>query len=317
MVKMQPQTYREAFFHSQVENNMDRRGWMMGVALLPVAGCALPGGEKNRGQATLSLQAALRRVEHRVGGRLGVAVLDSGSGALVTYRGDERFALCSTFKLLLVAHILQRADQGLERMDVRVRYGHEDLVAYSQRTEPHAGAAGMTVAELCEATMVLSDNTAANLLLSRQGGPESLTAWLRALGDAYTRLDRVEPALNDVPLGEVRDTTTPRAMAHTMQKLVLGEVLSGSARGQLQGWLLGNLTGDKRLRAGMSAGWRIGEKTGTADGASNDVGVVWPTAGAPAVVTCYLTQCPAAPAQRDAAIAEVGALAAAWLAGAA
>uniref|UniRef100_UPI0028B089C2 class A beta-lactamase n=1 Tax=Diaphorobacter nitroreducens TaxID=164759 RepID=UPI0028B089C2 len=269
-----------------------------------------------RAQATQQLHAALGRVEQRVGGRLGVAVLDTGSDALATYRGDERFALCSTFKLLLAGQVLQRADQGLERLDARVRYGRHDLVEYSPRTEPHAGGAGMTVAELCEATMVLSDNSAANLLLRRQGGHAGLTAWLRTLGDAHTRLDRIEPALNDVPAGELRDTTTPRAMVHTVQKLVLGDALSGEARARLQGWLLGNLTGDKRLRAGMPAGWRIGEKTGTANGTSNDVGVVWPEGGAPAVVACYLTQCPAAPAQRDAAIAEVGSLAAAWLAAA-
>lgn len=286
----------------------------MGVALLPLAACAQPGAQKNREQASRTLQAELRRVEQGIGGRLGVAVLDTGSGALATYRGEERFALCSTFKLLLAAHVLHRADQGVEQLDARVHYGREDLVVYSPRTEPHAGAAGMTVAELCEATMVLSDNTAANLLLRRQGGPAGLTAWLRTLGDRHTRLDRIEPALNDVPPGELRDTTTPRAMAHTVQALAVGDVLSGGARAQLQAWLLGNQTGDKRLRAGMPPGWRIGEKTGGSADTSNDVGVAWPPGAVPAVLACYLTQCPATPPQRDAAVAEVGALAAAWLA---
>lgn len=177
---------------------------------------------------------------------------------------------------------------------------------YSPRTEPHADREGMTVAELCEATMVLSDNTAANLLLRRQGEPAGLTAWLRALGDTHTRLDRTEPTLNDVPPGEVRDTTTPLAMLRTVQMLVLGEALAPPSRAQLQAWLLGSLTGDRRLRG------RVGEKTGTAQGTANDVGVVWPPAGqgAPAVVAC---ECPAAPAQRDAAIAQVGRLATAWL----
>lgn len=186
---------------------------------------------------------------------------------------------------------------------------------YSPRTEPHVDREGMTVAELCEATMVLSDNTAANLLLRRQGGPAGLTAWLRGLGDTHTRLDRTEPTLNDVPPGEVRDTTTPLAMLRTVQMLVLGEALAPPSRAQLQAWLLGNLMGDKRLRAGMPPGWRVGEKTGTAQGTANDVGVVRPAPGqgAPAVVACYLTECPAAPAQRDAAIAQVGRLATAWL----
>lgn len=253
-----------------------------------------------------------------MGGRLGMAVLDTDTGAFAAHRGGERFALCSTFKLLLAAQILRRVDERRERLDARVHFGWGDLVEYSPRTEPHAGGEGMTVAELCEAAMVLSDNTAANLLLRRQGGPEGLTAWLRALGDAHTRLDRTEPTLNDVPPGEVRDTTTPLAMLRTTQALVLGDVLAPASRGRLQGWLLGNLTGGERLRAGMPPGWRVGEKTGTAQGVSNDAGVIWPAKdeqgqGAPAVVACYLTECPAAPLLRDAAIAEAGALAAAWL----
>ena len=297
---------------------MQRRTLMAGAALLPLWACAQPEARKNRDEATALFESSLRRVEARVGGRLGVAVLDTRSGAFAAHRGDERFALCSTFKLLLAAQILGRVDQGRERLDARVRFGRGDLVEYSPRTEPRVGGEGMTVAELCEAAMVLSDNTAANLLLRRQGGPEGLTAWLRALGDAHTRLDRNEPTLNDVPPGEVRDTTTPLAMLRTMQALVLGDALAPASRERLRGWLLGNLTGDRRLRAGMPPGWRVGEKTGTAQGTSNDAGVVWPAQdqqgqGAPAVVACYLTECPAAPAQRDAAIAEVGALAAAWI----
>ena len=113
---------------------MDRRSWLLGASLLPVMGCAQTGVEKNRAQATQQLQAALGRVERRVGGRLGVAVLDTGSDALATYRGDERFALCSTFKLLLAGQVLQRADQGLERLDARVRYGREDLLRSDEPT---------------------------------------------------------------------------------------------------------------------------------------------------------------------------------------
>ena len=292
---------------------MQRRMVMSGAALLPLWGCTQPRTKKNREEATALFEREARRLEARVGGRLGVAVLDTGTGAFAAHRGGERFALCSTFKLLLAAQILRRVDEGRERLDARVRFGRGDLVEYSPRTEPHAGGEGMTVAELCEAAMVLSDNTAANLLLRRQGGPEGLTAWLRTLGDAHTRLDRTEPALNDVPPGEVRDTTTPLAMARTLQTLVLGDALAPASRERLQGWLLGNLTGDRRLRAGMPPGWRVGEKTGTAQGTGNDAGVVWPAQGAPAVVACYLTECPAAPALRDAAIAEAGALAAAWL----
>ncbi len=285
---------------------------------MPLAGMAWAEGKKNRGyrldEGSRALQQALRGVESRVGGRLGVAVLDTGSGRRALHRGEERFALCSTFKLLLAAQALHRVDRGVERLEHRIAYTQADLVEYSPVTGEHAQGEGMTVAELCEAAMVLSDNTAANLLLARQGGPEALTAWVRSLGDRHTRLDRNEPGLNDVPPGDVRDTTTPLAMLHTLQAVALGEALSPAARERLQGWMLGNRTGDKRLRAGMPQGWRIGEKTGTGQrGTSNDIGVFWPPGRAPVVLACYLTGSPGTGAQRDAAIAEVGRLAAAWV----
>ena len=165
----------------------------------------------------------------------------------------------------------------------------------------------MTVGELCSATVSLSDNTAANLLLARHGGPAGFTAFVRSLGDGTTRLDRTEPTLNEAKVGDPRDTTTPLAMLQTLQKLVLGDVLTAPSRAWLQRWLVETSTGDKRLRAGVP-GWKVGDKTGTAgdSGTANDVAVLWPPAGgAPVLVTCYLTRSTAKPEQRDAAIAQV------------
>lgn len=173
---------------------------------------------------------------------------------------------------------------------------------------PKAGArGGLTVGELCAATVSLSDNSAANVLLARHGGPAALTAWLRSQGDSITRLDRNEPSLNEATVGDERDTTTPLAMLHTMQRLVLGNSLSPSSRATLQRWLIETSTGDQRLRAG-APGWKVGDKTGTSgsSGTANDIGVLWPPAGgAPVLVSCYLTQSTARPEQRDAAIAQV------------
>ncbi|CAM3599109.1 class A beta-lactamase [Paracidovorax anthurii] len=270
--------------------------------------------QKTMGPASESLEQALGRIESAVGGRLGVAVLDTQTGRQAAHRGDERFPLCSTFKLLLAAQVLHRVDQGQERLDRRVTYRRADLVEYSPATASHADAGGMTVGQLCEAAVTLSDNTAANLLLASQGGPLALTAWLRTLGDGHTRLDRGEPELNDVPPGEVRDTTTPWAMVRTVQAIALGPALTEAGREQVRAWLVGNRTGDKRLRAGMPAGWRIGEKTGTGPrGTSNDAGLFWPPGRGPVMVSCYLTGSPASAERRDAAIAEVGALAARWV----
>jgi beta-lactamase class A len=263
------------------------------------------------------LEAALREIEAARGGRLGVAVLDSASGGSAGHRATERFPLTSTFKLLAAGAVLAQVDAGRMRLDDRIRYGRDDLVTYSPVTERHASADGMTVDQLCEATMTLSDNTAANLLLRRLGGPEGLTAWLRGIGDDVTRLDRWETALNEARPGDPRDTTTPAAMLATVQRLTLGDVLSPGSRAQLVAWLRANRTGDTRLRAGLPPGWQAAERTGTGpNGTSNDVGLLWPPDGRPLLVAAYLTEASADMAARDAALADVGAaVAAAWRSG--
>lgn len=281
------------------------------VAVGPVTPCAAT----PRGLTQLG--AALSGIEQARGGRLGVAVLDSGSGASVGHRAAESFPLTSTFKLLAAGAVLAQVDAGRMRLDDRIRYGHDELVTHSPVTERHAGAEGMTIGALCEAMMTLSDNTAANLLLRGLGGPEGLTAWLRSIGDDATRLDRWETALNEARPGDPRDTTTPAAMLATMERLTLGDVLSPGGRARLLTWLRDNRTGDKRLRAGLPPGWRAGERTGTGpNGTSNDVGLLWPPSGSPLLVAAYLTEGAAETATRDAALAEVGAaVAAAWRSG--
>jgi beta-lactamase class A len=264
------------------------------------------------------VEAALRGIEVARGGRLGVAVLDSGSGKAVGHRAEERFPLASTFKLLAAGAVLARVDAGRMRLDERIHYGRDELVTYSPITERHAGTEGMTVAALCEAAMTLSDNTAANLLLRSLGGPAGLTSWLRSIGDDITRLDRWETALNEARPGDPRDTTTPAAMLRTVQRLTLDDVLSPASRTHLLGWLRGNRTGDARLRARLPLGWSAGERTGTApNGTSNDVGLLWPPGGAPVLVAAYLTEGSADAAARDAALADVGAAVAAAMAGSA
>lgn len=254
-----------------------------------------------------ALAAEFARIERESGGRLGVAVLDMQTGTRTGHRADERFPMCSTFKLLAAAAILRRVDEGSERLDRRVRYEAKDLVVYSPVTEKHV-ADGMTLAELCDAAVTLSDNTAGNLLLAALGGPGGITAFARTLGDQVTRLDRIEPDLNEARPGDPRDTTSPHAMTANLRALVIGEALAAPSRARLTAWMLANKTGDTRLRARLPAGWRTGDKTGAgANGTNNDVGAIWPPGRAPIVVSAYLTEAAAiAPAQRDAAIAAVG-----------
>jgi beta-lactamase class A len=253
-----------------------------------------------------ALIAEFRRIEREIRGRLGVSVLYTASDRQFGFRSLERFPMCSTFKLLAAALVLWRVDQGNERLDRHVPIRHSDIIAYSPAAEQRVGN-DMTVAELCEAAVTLSDNTAANLLLASFGGPHAVTAFARSLGDRVTRLDRKEPALNESIPRDPRDTTTPTAMLGNIRKLVLGDALTAPSRKQLTTWLVASKTGGKRLRAELPDGWRAGEKTGTGGhGSTNDVGVIWPPRGGPIVVAAYLTQTSAPPAARDAAIAAVG-----------
>jgi beta-lactamase class A len=264
----------------------------------------------NEATSSPARDAPWHDIEAAAAGRLGVAVLDTGSGRLDGHRLDERFPMCSTFKWLAAALVLHRVDRGQERLDRRIRYGREVLVPHSPVTMQHVGG-GMTLAELCEATITVSDNAAGNLILKSFGGPPALTRYARTLGATATRLDRWEPELNEATPGDPRDTTTPRAMAAALHAAVVGDALSAASRARLAGWLEATRTNVRRLRADLPEGWRMGSKTGTgARGTTNDVGVFWPPGRAPIVVAAYLTEAGGDAAARDTTLARV----AAWVA---
>lgn len=251
-------------------------------------------------------EARLAALEQANGGRLGVAALDLGSGHRISHRADERFALCSTFKFLAASLVLARVDRGQERLDRRVTFTEKDLVPYSPVTKEHVGA-GMTLAQICEAAITLSDNTAGNLMLASFGGPAALTAYARTLGDEVTRLDRIETELNEARTGDPRDTTAPAAMLEDMRRIVFGDALSASSRTQIAAWLTASKTGAKRLRAGLPADWRVGDKTGTgSNGAANDIAAIWRPALASLIVCVYFTESTITDEARNTVIAEVG-----------
>jgi beta-lactamase class A len=251
----------------------------------------------------------LAKIEARGGGWLGVLARDTGTGATFERRADERFPMCSTFKLLAAAAALRRVDEGPERLDRTIAYGPSDLLDYAPIAKAHATEGSMTLADLCAAAIDWSDNTAANLVLQAIGGPAGFTAFARALRDNVTRLDRNEPTLNESLPGDVRDTTSPAAMAEDMQKVLLGDALSDRSRRQLQTWLINDKVGDKRLRAGLPGSWRIGDKTGNGDhGTANTMAIIWPPDRTPIIATVYYTESPAPMDARNSIHQEIGAL---------
>lgn len=271
--------------------------------------------------ASFALSAALSALERKSGGRLGVAVLDTATGTITGHRTGERFAMCSTFKLLLAALVLKEVDAGKLQLDQFVAYGKQDLVPYAPVTEKHLAQGGMTVSALAQAAQQQSDNVAGNLLLGLIGGPAGFTARLRAMGDATTRLDRIEPALNVVKPGDLRDTTSPAAMARSVSRLLLDgspHALKPASTGLLLGWMADTQTGRKRIRAGLPKDWKAGDKTGTGMAPGmvdkyNDVAIAWPPGRAPLVISAYYETAVAHGDMRDedqAVLAEVGRLAA-------
>ena len=249
---------------------------------------------------------ALDAAEHLSGGRFGVGVLDTHSGRRYAHRGDERFPFASTFKCILAAATLDAAYRGRESLDRAVPITPADMVSHAPVTGPRVGAT-LSVAQLCEATMVWSDNPAANLLLPPLGGPAGLTAYARSLGDTEFRLDRFETAMSEGAPGDLRDTTTPLAMLGLMHRLILGDALAPASREQLTAWLVGCRTGDARIRAGLPSGWRCGDKTGSGGfGATNDIAILWPPGRRPILVAGYITGTTASAASRDAALAALG-----------
>lgn len=246
-----------------------------------------------------------------LGARIGVSLIDPVTGRNAAYRATERFPMCSTFKLLVVGQTLQRADRGIEHLAREVAIPAKTFPT-SPVTQKYAGGT-LPVRELCSAAMTQSDNTAANLLLQRVGGPAALTRFLRASGDAVTRLDRYETELNEGTPGDPRDTTTPAAMLDTMRRLTFGTILKPESRRQLMFWMANTLTGAGKLKKNLPSGWTVGDRTGAGGyNSNNDIALIWPAGRdphRPLFVTAYITGGPGDDAlARNPAHARIGEL---------
>ncbi|MFY0408212.1 class A beta-lactamase [Solicola sp. PLA-1-18] len=260
-----------------------RRLLQVGAAApLAVAAPALLTGAGPRGGVD-----EVRALERRFGATIGFHAGVVGGRATLSHRADEPVPIHSVFKALLAAAVLRDLDRRGEVLERRITYTRADLVDYSPVTELHVDE-GMTVRELCDAAVRISDNTAANLLLDLLGGPSAITRFARSLGDDGTRLDRWEPELNEATPGDPRDTTTPRAAAHSLTRLLVGRALSCPDRAVLRDWMLRNTTSDDRFRKGLPPGWRLADKTGSGSVTFNDAGVAVPPRGRPLVLSAFV-----------------------------
>jgi beta-lactamase class A len=276
---------------------LDRRSILLGISMAFTAPSFAASADTD----------PFEELEQRHGGRLGVSAVDMGSGRPIAWRANERFPMCSTFKLLAAAALLARVDRRQETLDRRIPYGPADLLDYAPVTRAHVGEGAMTLGALAAAAVSYSDNTAANLLLANLGGPAGVTAYVRTLSDQVTRLDRTEPTANTCIPGDPRDTTVPAAMLADLGALTLGTALSETSRTRLVSWLADCQMTGVRIPAGLPAGWRSANKMGTGDHATaNDVAILWPPGRAPILVAAYYTASAANRTEQDAVLAAAG-----------
>ncbi|WP_206427815.1 class A beta-lactamase [Bacillus sp. FJAT-42376] len=272
----------------------------MSVGLLSLSLVSLsPFGEglkqteaKEIGEQTNRTSHATRQkfgqLEKQFDARLGVYAIDTGTNRTVVYRPDERFAYASTFKALAAGVLLKQ--NPIDSLDEVITYTKDDLVTYSPITEQHVDT-GMTLREICDAAIRYSDNTAANLLLQKLGGPNGFEKGLREIGDHVTEADRFETDLNTAIPGDIRDTSTARALATSLKAFTVDGVLPNEKRAILTDWMRRNTTGDELIRAAVPKGWEVGDKTGAGDyGTRNDIAVIWPPNRDPIIIAILSTR---------------------------
>ncbi|HHK5536830.1 TPA: class A beta-lactamase [Bacillus mobilis] len=222
------------------------------------------------------------KLEKEYDAKLGIYALDTGTNQTVTYRSDERFAYASTHKALAVGALLQK--KSIEDLDQKIKYTSKDLVNYNPITEKYVDT-GMTLKELADASIRYSDNTAQNLILKQLGGPSEFKKSLREIGDSVTNPERFEPELNEVQPGDTRDTSTPMALATSLQTYTLSDILPIEKRNFLIDLMKRNTTGDNLIRAGVPEEWEVADKTGSGSyGTRNDIAIIWPPNKKPIVL---------------------------------
>ncbi|WP_295807455.1 class A beta-lactamase [uncultured Nitratireductor sp.] len=272
-------------------------GLTLGLSLLGSAGA-------QNGEAQLS--ETISRVENTLGARVGIVIRDTGSDWTWSHRAGERFLMNSTVKTVICGGILAKVDEGALTLDEALPIRQFDIVSYSPVTQKHVGKT-MSIGDLCLATLDISDNAAANLLIGRQGGPEAVTAFLRRIGDPISRLDRLEPKLNTFEPGDPRDTTTPEAMVETWETLLLGDALTSASRAKLAAWMShGGVTG-ALLRSSLPQGWAVSDKSGAGSHTRNIVAMVTPPSRAPWLVSIFISDADVDFETRNAALKDIGA----------
>ncbi|TMX39335.1 CARB/PSE/RTG family carbenicillin-hydrolyzing class A beta-lactamase [Vibrio rotiferianus] len=254
------------------------------------------------------LNEDLAAIEQHIGGRIGVSVWDTQNDEHWDYRGDERFPMMSTFKTLACATMLKDMDSEKLDKNATAKVEERNMVVWSPVMDRMAGQT-TRIEHACEAAMLMSDNTAANIVLRSIGGPHGVTRFLRSIGDKATRLDRFEPRLNEAKPGDKQDTTTPNAMINTLHTLLEGDALSYESRIQLKIWMQDNKVSDSLMRSVLPKGWSIADRSGAGGFGSRGItAMIWKENHKPIYISIYITETDLSLQARDQVIAQVSQL---------
>jgi beta-lactamase class A len=295
-----------------------------------------------------ALDAEVRALAGRAApGVLGFGLMNLESGQSWTWNGERRFPMQSVFKMAVAAAALAEVDAGRLSLDEAISIGAKDLSPpRSPIADAWPGRKVYSAGELLEAAVSDSDNTAADVLMKRIGGPGAVSGWLQSQKIEEVRVDRYErelqpnalgmasfrpawkgaafeAALATVPLAQrqaaaeaylrdPRDTATPRGMIVFLSRLDAGELLSPASTRRLVTIMASSPRGPERLKAGLPQGVFFTHKIGTGrsfggrTSAYNDVGIFTLADKRSYAIAAFLTASTADEGARAALLADLG-----------
>lgn len=238
-----------------------------------------------------SILDQIEKLEQNTEGRVGIFAINTSNNHIIEYRANETFPTGCTSKIIGVAAVLKKTMSSPALLFQTIKYNEKDLDEWSPITKDYLDN-GMSISDLCFASITMSDNTAMNLLLRVIGGVNGMTEFARSIGDDNFRQDSAWPeeAFSGGD-GNQKDSSTPKAMVESLRKLVMNNVLDRPQKDLFTSYLINTKTGSKRIRSNIPKNWIVGNKTGTggAYGSTNDIAVIWPQNHSPIFIAIYYT----------------------------
>jgi beta-lactamase class A len=245
----------------------------------------------------------LDQLEKTFDGKIGVYAIDTNTNQTISHRSDERFPTQSTYKFIGAAALLKASAEHKVSLNKVIHYTKNDLISWQPVTPLHLNT-GMSLEALAEATVTYSDTPAMNIITKSMGGPTFVSDFAHSIGNASFNITHYEGNLNSNP-ADNSDTSTPKDMAMSLKKILLGSVLPLRLKNELLTWMRNCTTGYQRIRAGTTNGFAVADKTGSGDyGVANDIGILWSPTCKPIVLSIYTIQNKADATRRDDILAQ-------------